>query len=252
MILGWMREEDVPEIPDGAVSFGSISENIAYRNQTDNEGEYFLFECRDGSGWDTNLPEGMVVYHIDQSNTLFKTGYTASALWKDGNHSKPNNVVGHPCCYVVPAGHQSWDYYSEPDRTKFVFPGSLSITSYSPVAWGDYPTGLDLSDIRFSDEDKKVHLLATRQQSSTTTLPEMGFNAIADPGNGRYAAGSTLLPRLELAAGSDPQTVTWAFDGTTLAGSAPLTLTAGTHTLTAILRYSDGITETLELALEAK
>lgn len=70
--------------------------------------------------------------------------------------------------------------------------------------------------------------------------------------DGLCRAGSTLLPRLELAAGSDPQTVTWAFDGTTLAGSAPLTLTAGTHTLTAILRYSDGTTETLELALEAK
>ena len=260
MILGWMREEDAPEIPDGAVSIGSISENTAYRYHTDNEGEFFLFECRDGSGWDTYLPKGMVVYHVDQSNTLLKTGYTASALWMDGNKSTPNNVVGHPCFYVVPAGHQSWDYYSEPDRTKFVFPGSLSVTSYSPVAWGDSPTGLDLSDIRFSDEDRKVHLLATRRQSATITLPEMGFNAIADPGNGQYAAGSTLLPRLELAAGSAPQSVTWTFDGNALTGSDPLTLTvsdpltlpAGTHTLVAVLRYADGTAETLELTLEAK
>lgn len=251
--LGWMSEEDVREFPDGEVSFGSISGNVAYRNNTDNEGEYFIFECRDGSGWDSYLPEGMLVYHVDQSGTVLSNGKTAGSLWQYGRQSSStNSIPGHPCCYVVPAGHQSWDYYNETDRSIFVFPGSLSVTSYSPMAWGNCSTGLNLSDIRYDEADKKVHLTVSRHQDTSTSLADMGFNAIADPENGQYAAGSTLPLQLELAAGSEPPSVSWAFDGYALTGTDPLSLQPGHHTLMAVLRYADGSTETLELALDVK
>lgn len=252
IMLGWMSEEELLSFPDGEVSFGSISGNVAYRNDTDNEGEYFLFECRDGSGWDASLPKGMFVYHIDQSATVLSDQHTAGERWEYGPASSINNVSGHPCCYVVPAGHQSWDFYDEPDRTKFVFPGSLSVTSYSPMGWGKFSTGLNLSDIRYSDADRKVHLVASLPSSTVASLAEMGFNAIEDPGNGQYAAGTAFPLRLELAPGSQPQSVSWTFDGNALTGIDTLPLPAGAHTLVAVLRFPDGTTETLELTLEAK
>ena len=252
MMLGWMREDEILTFPDGEVSFGSISGNVAYRNDTDNKGEYFIFECRDGSGWDAYLPKGMFVYHIDQSATVLSDHHTAGERWENGPASSINNVSGHPCCYIVPAGHQSWDFYDEPDRTKFVFPGSLSVTSYSPMGWGRFSTGLNLSDIRYSDADKKVHLVASLPSGTATSLAEMGFNAIEDPGNGQYATGTAFPLRLELAPGSQPQSVFWTFDGNALTGIDTLPLPAGTHTLVAVLRFPDSTTETLELMLEAK
>ena len=91
-----------------------------------------------------------------------------------------------------------------------------------------------------------------RPQVSVATLAEMGFNAIADPGNGVYAAGSAFQLQLELAAGTTPQSVTWAFDGTPVSAPGPITLLAGPHTVTAVLSFSDGTSETLELALDVK
>ena len=493
IILGWMAEEDILELPAGPVSFGSISGNVAYMSPTWTEEEFFLFECRDGSGWDSGLPGGLLVYHVDKSDTRLSDGVTALGHW---NMFDTNNCVGHPCFYVVPAGHQSWDFYPDTDRTKYVFPGSLGISTYSPIDWNGQPTGLDLNDIRFAGgkvamtvsypfgkavkgtvtgatgrgiegaqviwdgshtavtdkngifilyldqfEGTAVHLTVSKEgyrttgadfslkgqitlckipmltvdetdlreyryydpdatlyqngngvttsqmaairipaaeldknggsvltvsvnpyylaeayyivvddgeeriltyklpdslprglqafdlsdmgvdysgkndlyvglaidrcetyfgaekpfyashgtghfylspfslqrseweqlpgwdleltatvvghttprpQDSVATLAEMGFNAIADPGNGVYAAGSAFQLELELAAGTNPQSVTWAFDGTPVSAPGPITLSAGPHTVTAVLTFSDGTSETLELALDVK
>ncbi len=91
-----------------------------------------------------------------------------------------------------------------------------------------------------------------RPQDSTSSFAEMGFHAIADPGNGSYAAGTTFRLQLELADGPAPRSTSWAFDGAPVSASAPLTLSAGPHTVTALLTFPDGGTETLELLLDVK
>ena len=158
IMLGWMTEDDILVFPDGEVSFGSVSGSVAYKDPTETEGECFIFECRDGSGWDAYLPEGMVVYHVDRSGTIIRNGRRACDLWANGT---ANNIYGHPCFYVVPAGFQSSSFYDEPDRSKFVFPGSLGISTYSPVGWGGNPTGLVLSGISYSSGERKVFLTAS-------------------------------------------------------------------------------------------
>lgn len=493
IMLGWMEEKDIREFPAGPVSFGSISGNVAYRGTTWTEGEYFLFECRDGSGWDSALPGGLLVYHVDKSGAMLPDGKTALDHW---DMTSTNSCVGHPCFYIVPAGHQSWDFYPDPDLTKYVFPGSLSIGTYSPVDWSGKSTGLELSDIRFADrkvsltvsyafgrvlhgtvtwgtgqgiegaqvimdgshtavsdqdgnfvlyldgyEGTTVHVTVSKEgfrttgadyplnghitscriillkedesdlreyryydpgatfrqtgngvttsqmaairipaaelgkhggsvltvsvdphleaeayyivvddgderiltyklpesapprlqafdlsalgvdfsgqndlyvglaidrcssiiapeepfyashgtghfylspfnlqrseweqlpgwdlmltatlvshtfprpQDSAASFAEMGFNAIADPGNGSYVAGSAFQLQLELTDGPAPQSVSWAFDGAPVSASTPLTLPAGPHTVTALLTYPDGSAETLELTLDVK
>jgi hypothetical protein len=94
-----------------------------------------------------------------------------------------------------------------------------------------------------------------KEDTDDPTLPvfaKMGFNAIADPGNGSYAAGDGFKPELELAPDVTLSSVSWTFDGTPITGEEALTLTAGTHKVRAVLRFADGSTEVLELLLEAK
>lgn len=54
---------------DGHFKLNPINESdICYRLNTDNEGEYYLFECRKDSGWDAYIGgNGMLVYHIDKT-----------------------------------------------------------------------------------------------------------------------------------------------------------------------------------------
>ena len=81
--------------------------------------------------------------------------------------------------------------------------------------------------------------------------PEMGFNHIANPGNGVYAAGSRFdltLVRYE----DDPYTtLSWTFDGLAVQGGS-VTLTAGSHTVRAHLTYPDGTAEVITLEIRAE
>ena len=81
--------------------------------------------------------------------------------------------------------------------------------------------------------------------------PELGFNHIANPGNGTYAVGDRFelaLVRYE----DDPYTdLSWTFDGTVVQADA-VTLTAGVHTVEAHLAYPDGSVEIIRLVITAE
>ncbi len=77
------------------------------RMDSDNEDEYFLFECRDNGSWDSELGgAGLVVYHIDKSasNAWFSDAYrrnlTAKERWET---NQVNCRPDHPCARVVEA-----------------------------------------------------------------------------------------------------------------------------------------------------
>lgn len=148
--LGWLMDDDVPELPDGSISLASVKDDYAYRSYTDTEGEYFIYECRDGSGWDAPLPKGLVVYHADKSKIRNVGGYTPYELWYDWNSSNAINAFGsHPCFYIIPSYDTTsldFQYASK----YIVFPGDRSVKSYSPVDWDGVPTGTQLSGIAYS------------------------------------------------------------------------------------------------------
>lgn len=81
--------------------------------------------------------------------------------------------------------------------------------------------------------------------------PELGFNYIANPGNGTYKAGDRFeltLVRYE----DDPySTLSWTLDGQPVSAGS-VTLTAGTHTVEAHLTYPDGTSEVIRLVLKAQ
>ena len=183
IFLGWLLDSDVQELPDGNVSLSSVKNADAYRSYTDTEGEYFLYECRDGSGWDAPLPKGLVVFHVDKSksrNVGFSTPYS---LWYNWEESNSINAYGdHPCYYVVPAADQTSLYYTKGSKY-IVFPGASSIKSYSPVDWDNLPTGTNLSGIAFNSG--KVSFTVTTDVSRSLS----GF--VKDK-NGTAIAGASI------------------------------------------------------------
>ena len=80
---------------------------------------------------------------------------------------------------------------------------------------------------------------------------ELGFNHIANPGNGTYAAGSRFDLALVRYADDAPSSVSWVFDGQSVQADA-VTLTAGSHRVEAHLTYPDGSVEVIRLVINAE
>lgn len=77
------------------------------RLDTDKKGEYFLFECRESSGWDKYIGgSGMLVYHVDMSSNpagysdFLKTSLTAEERWWN---NQVNCNPDHMCFDIIEA-----------------------------------------------------------------------------------------------------------------------------------------------------
>jgi len=148
--LGWMTQDDIQDLPEGTVSFGSVKDEIAFKSATTAEGEYFLYECRDGSGWDASLPQGLIVYHIDKSTVRTVGGVTPYDHWaKWSRYNSINSYGYHPCGYVVSAADQG-NYNYSGGMSEWMFPGSKNVTTYTPVDW-DGNISASITGIGFAD-----------------------------------------------------------------------------------------------------
>lgn len=159
VMLGWMAEEEVLDLTSGTVSFPAIQNNVAYISYCSVEGEYYLYECRDASGWDAYLPEGMLIYHADKSMDHRVGNTTAYDLWNNWRYSNAINAYGnHPCFYVVPAADLN-NFNYRGSLSRWVFPGASNVKSFSPKDWDGNSCGVSLSSISYADG--KVSFSAT-------------------------------------------------------------------------------------------
>jgi len=144
IMMGWLDGyESLPS--SGEIAIPSVDNNYAYKLETSNtsgDGEYFVFECRSGKGWDAYVEPGLVVYHADKSEKYTVEFYTSSTrsysytpyeLW-DSAQQYINANGDHPCFYIVPAADQDNMCYGGSD-TKLPFPGDAGISFYSPADW---------------------------------------------------------------------------------------------------------------------
>ena len=268
ILLGWIDDSAYEAFPkSGNYTLGTVDDNKAYRIPTDQDGEYFVLECRGSNGWDAALPaHGLIAYHVDKSSRTVRisdgeSGYLsvkASELWSNWDAYNSINENGkHPCFYVVPAADQGnllfgYEYvegygnYFDPDEEglalQIPFPGSEKVTSYTPVSWNKVPSDISLSGIAY----------AANSASFTVTMPSAGLSyyTIKNPGKGRYKAGDTFT--LALNEGGEPYSnLAWRFDGTA-ASSGTVTLTAGSHTVEVDIRLQSGKTQTVTLEIRAE
>ena len=156
IMMGWMSGYDT--LPtSGEITLQSVNTNFAYKMATANttgNGEYFVFECRSGKGWDACLEPGLVVYHADKS-TKYNIKYyvsknssstsTGYQLWSS-NPQYINANGSHPCFYIVPAAAQ--DNLNYGNSSKLPFPGAAGVSYYCPKDWSGATYDL-FSDIVF-------------------------------------------------------------------------------------------------------
>ena len=150
-ILGWAPEDAVTELPEGVVSLKGVgSGGKGYRISTGTEGEYYLLECRDGSGWDAPLPEGLAIYHVDRSERVVTKNYTAADMWNYWRYINSLNSIGsHPCFYIIPSTEPAtYDYRGGIEGV--LFPGIGKVTAFQPVDWEGIPTAQQITGIRYS------------------------------------------------------------------------------------------------------
>lgn len=139
-LLGWM---DKPEVisEKGNYELQPIHERQAYVMNTENNGEYFLMETRDGTSWDKYLPAGMVIYHVDQSNNVVH-GQTAKSRWNNWNGI--NCFSDHPCYYIKKAKSSSYN------ESQWMYPGSANVTTFRGTSWASVDTDFSLNNIKYS------------------------------------------------------------------------------------------------------
>lgn len=200
ILLGWMAEEELKDLPSGTISLPSIQNNIAYRSYANTDGEYFIYECRDKSGWDAYLPEGMLVYHADKSRSRTVGGYTPYDLWDRWGQTNAINAYGdHPCFYIVPAAAQDNLYYNG-SLNRWVFPGTNNVKSYIPKGWDGYTCGVSLSDISYAGG--KVSFSATVDNTRTLRgkvinsgrTPLSGVRIMVSEANNPSGVASVQIP----------------------------------------------------------
>lgn len=259
IILGWLKEEDaILSFPEsGRYSIPPVQENLAYRTPTDQNGEYFLYECRGSEGWDAGLSaHGLVVYHVDKSDrkvTLSGDSVAAHELWDDwALYNAINENGSHPCFYVVPSadqenllfGHYLYEgnyYFDEAYSERIPFPGLDPVTRFIPVSWNRVNGSVSFRDIAFDGGEVSLY--------AQVPSGNLDYATITDEGS--YRAGDRFSFALTIPNGREtPASVVWYYDDEPVSADS-VTLTAGDHTVEAILTFAGGRSEILTLEISA-
>ena len=245
ILLGWLDESALQEFPkNGSYTLPDVTNNVAWKTATDTDGEYFVYECRNNSGWDKYLPEfGMIIYHVDKSVRSVKindSSVRAVDLWTNWRMTNAINENGsHPCFYIIPSGNQkSLNYTGD----RFAFPGAAKVTSFKPVGWSGFESGHALSGISYDGS----------QVTANVAVPSdaLDYNVIANPGNGSYKAGDVFELVLEESEARPVSAVKWFFDDEPANGPS-VVLRAGKHTVEAAITLTDGGTKIVTLEITA-
>lgn len=261
IMLGWLDDSAKEEISAaGEYSLESVNTNKAYMTPTDQDGEYFVYECRSDNGWDAFLPaHGLVVYHVDESAREVKIdgvgNVSAFDLWEYwGDTNAINENGSHPCFYVVPAvaqndllyGHslyQGYYYFNDELAENIPFPGEGDVFTYTPKSWNGVPSSMSLSNIVYDDNTVTF----------TAKLPSDGLDyySIKNPRVGTYPAGSSFALELDGPAGGSYSNVKWYFDDVEVSGPS-VSLKAGNHTVEAEITFSDGKKQIVTLEIKVQ
>ena len=152
--LEWIEPETLTSKTTDVCSLPDLgSSNKAYRIAVPgNEDEYYMFENRQKTGWDTYLPgHGMLVWHIDYDKDLWE----ANAVNTDELHQHIDIVEAN--------GQDSGGYTGLGGIT---FPGTSNVTTYDFKAW-DKNSLIQLDKIK--EENGTVSFIVKGSDSGITT-----------------------------------------------------------------------------------
>ncbi len=202
LLLDWAQEDALQELEEGGYALGGIQEGTALRIPTSMKGEYFLLECRDGTGWDAPLPQGLAVYHVDKSNRPIQDGFNAIHLWAFWRYFNNVNSYGdHPCFYIVASARPFSLNLLYEDIGGVLFPGNGRVTTFQPIDWDGIPTDLHLADIAFSGG--RAWFSACSGEPGDSADPEVSTLDKTDPSarlESYSASGNSLMGAVRFSA----------------------------------------------------
>lgn len=246
-MLGWMELTEWTE--PGVLTLEPVQNNVAYMTPTDTDGEYYVYEYRNGEGRDQYLyATGIAIYHVDRSyNTV--GGYPAILLW---DNNMLNNFANHQCYDLVESVYPET---AARNNAQKLFPGSNNVTEFTSetrpaaVGWNGNPTNYNLYDITENGDNATVRLSFNIGGEPIEEFYDLGINAIyLEKSN--YVNGDVLEFLLSLS-NKVPVSTTWYFDGI-MNSNGSVTLTTGEHTIRAELIYEDGTSEIISTKINVQ
>lgn len=237
-MLKWINLEEWTE--SGIKTLPPVQEDAAFMTPTSNDGEFYVYEYRNGEGYDKYIgATGVAIYHVDQSSRY-------ASRW---DYNTINAYADHECYDLIESTPGA--YY---DNASKLFPGTSNNTVFNanstPAAidWNGEPTGYNLSEITDLGDKATVNLSMMASGSVIPEFLEAGINAINVEKS--YKNGDTFKFLLNLC-NNVPTDLKWYYDGN-LQTEESVELTTGTHTIEAHLTYSNGSTEKIVAKIEVK
>ncbi len=159
-------------------------DGTCYRIGSDQEGEYFLFECRAADGWDKYIGgSGMLIYHIDRSNAVKdKWDYLNTV---NADHS-------HQCADLIEADARKDSFNSYEDKANlskslsgvfFPYGTNTSFTSDSSPSfrfWSGAESPLSLVSIKKENGRISFNLIEEGKTGTPPDAVNMSYEAFAD------------------------------------------------------------------------
>ncbi len=169
----------------GSYTMAPIHEGgVFYRLDTDSEDEYYLFECREETGWDKYIGgSGMLAYHIDRSKDRISRWTTENTV---------NSDVSHQCADLIEADSRKDSFI---DTNEFLtlnqnisgifFPyGEVNaLTSESSPAltfWSGGESELGLVGIRKREDGISFNLIGKEDSSDPPAVSSIVAEAFTD------------------------------------------------------------------------
>ena len=144
------------ELRSGYQTLHPVSRGKEYlRIDSDTEGEYFLLECRDNSGWDAAIGgKGLLIYHVDRSGNnswysdFYKHNLTAAERWQ---YNQVNCRPDHMCARILEALPGTRElpgiFFPQEDRNSF---GSQTDPAFR--YWSGETSTIVIEDIELRDD----------------------------------------------------------------------------------------------------
>ncbi len=160
-MLGWMGPFNVLS-STGDYTLGALSGNsLPYQSNADIDGEDFIYELRDGTGWDRYLPVGIAIYHRDASKNICHDNVTAEEMW---NTNAINSYGAHPCLYMVGGAR--------------VYPGDDGTTELFLKPWSGRDLPYFLTDMRVESGVASFHFEYSKNKKVFGTVMSSAGEAL--------------------------------------------------------------------------
>ncbi len=223
-LLGWITDSDITSLgTSGFYQLIPVENDVAFTSSTTTSGEYYLYENRQQTGWDAYIPgHGLMIYHVDRSSQYYPSRW---------DNNEVNAYSNHECFDLMEATGNYAPFPGPTGKTAFT-----SSTTPAAVNWKGSATGYNLSNISESGTTISFTMGNTRLLAYHSILNAKDTYTVGE----RYT-----FSLMKNAAPSDPASVNWYFDNTPKDALDRITLTSGTHTVKAVLSFSNGTQETI-------